>query len=209
MRVYIIGHLGNMSSRYKAILAHLGHTWIGADIRDAYGLYDYVAPSMDADAVIVATPTETHADILYELKDCGRPILCEKPLTKNMRVLEALISDLKKAGTRLSMVSQYDYLLDPMAEGDTVYDYFKHGADGLAWDCINVIWHAKGAITLREDSPVWKCQINGQILNIRDMDHAYVEMLDHWLRDPTRTDYDRIHAAHKKVYDLEAKWRAL
>jgi hypothetical protein len=203
VKVYIVGYNGNMARRYRAILEVLGHETTGEDL-DRVDIEGWER----ADAFIVATPTPTHAEILLRLKGCGRPILCEKPLTKSMTQLETVLSELKRAGTRLQMVSQYDYLVDPAAEGETAYDYFRHGADGLFWDCINIVKHAKGAVLLAEKSPVWKCTINGQALNIRDMDTAYVQMIDHWLKDPTRTDYDEIFNTHKKVADLEAKWRA-
>lgn len=205
MRVYIIGCMGNMASRYISILESLGHTWTGTDAGS-----DFVAPAINADAVIVATPTATHVDILKALKDCGKPILCEKPLSKDLDALGSVLADLQVAKTRLQMVSQYDYLIDDDFEGETVYDYFKSGADGLYWDCINVVKHARGKVRLANKSPVWTCQINGQKLNLGLMDRAYVEMIAGWLKRPSMpTDFDGIWTAHKKVHDLEAKakWR--
>jgi hypothetical protein len=203
LKIYIFGYKGNMARRYRAILRHLGHKAGG---EDTDGVHEFT--QREADAIIVATPTATHCEILHDLRDSGLPILCEKPITKSMTQLETLLDDLKKAGTKLEMVSQYDYLVDPCAVGDTSYDYYRSGGDGLAWDCINIIKHAKGTVTLAAESPVWRCTINGQVLSLRDMDHAYVEMMDHWLRDPTRTDFDKIYAAHKKAHDMEAKCRA-
>jgi hypothetical protein len=199
LKVFIYGYLGNMAQRYRAVLAHLGHEAAGCDAFGDEGTFTL----KEADAVIVATPTVSHAGILVMLKDCGLPILCEKPLATSMLVVEETLDKLKSAGTRLQMVSQYDYLVRPGSKGETVYDYFRHGGDGLFWDCINIVKHAEGPISLRESSPIWTCQINGHALSLADMDAAYVEMLDHWLRDSTRTDYAKIYEAHKKVYDLE------
>ena len=189
-----------MARRYRSILDHLGHAVGGEDIEVLDGFSE-----ADADAFIVATPTESHAEILHSLKDCGRPILCEKPISKSLTQLETLLGDLKRVGTRIQMVSQYDYLIDEGFDGQTEYDYFKSGSDGLYWDCINIIKHARGTVSLACESPVWNCMINGQKLNLGLMDKAYVEMIDHWLRDPTRTDYDGIFKTHKKVHDLEAR----
>lgn len=199
MKVYLFGYNGNMARRYRAILDFLGHEHGGEDVDGVHGF-----PHKDADALIVATPTYTHCDLLQHLRRCGKPILCEKPLSTFPAQLEACLTELKEAGTRLSMVSQYDYLIDPKAEGETIYDYYRSGADGLFWDCINIVKHAKGPITLRNKSPFWKCMVNGQILNIEDMDYAYIDMMEDWLKYPGTTDFDGIRAAHRKVYALEA-----
>ena len=206
MKVFIYGFNGNMGRRYRAILDHLGHECGGYDFEGGGKRLFYFAPPQ-ADCFLVASPTKTHCEILFDLKDCGRPILCEKPITKSMTQLEDLIAALKRAGTRLQMVSQYDYLGIPETAGETLYDYYRHGSDGLLWDCINIIWHAKGEIILGEKSPVWHCQINGKWLNLGDMDRAYVTMLEWWLKDPTEVHYDRILEAHQKVHKLEATWR--
>ena len=199
-KVYIYGHRGNMGTRYKTICQSLGHEVGGWDVDG-----ETRAMSLrDADAIIVATPTASHADILHSLRDCGRPVLCEKPLTKSLTVLEELLWAMKKAGTRIAMVNQYAEL-DTIVDGaDTYYNCFRHGQDGLYWDCISLVRLARGPILLKEDSPVWQCTLNGRRLELGEVDKAYVAMLDRWLKDPTRTDYDELWAAHKKVADLEA-----
>jgi hypothetical protein len=203
MKIYIYGYNGNMAKRYRAILHELGHTVGGIDIEDQ----EYGFAHEDADAYIVATPTAGHIDDLYALEFCGRPILCEKPITKDIEELEVLLEDFKKSGTKLQMVSQYDYLIDDISTGHTVYNYFKSGGDGLAWDCINIIKHAKGIISIRNNSPIWTCKINGQKLNISQMDAAYIEMIADWLGNPDRTDFNGILRAHKKAAELDNLWK--
>ena len=198
MKVAVYGFIGGMGRRYTTILQHLGHDWSGVDL----GIGDARNAALEADAVIIATPTATHVDMLRRLKDCGKPILCEKPFSKDLGELRALIAELKAAGTRVQMVNQYDCLAFPRdARGLTVYDYFKSGGDGLEWDCISIVRHANGEIRLHNQSPIWNCWINGKQLSLADMDGAYVEMVDRWLRDP-QDDLAKIWRAHKKVYDL-------
>ena len=199
MNICIIGHKGGMGQRYGAILNHIGQDWFGVDVGDG-------SLNRDASGYIIATPTHTHAEFIGWLKDLGKPILCEKPISKNLSVLEKLIYDCEKAGTQLQMVSQYDHLVKHGSEGPTVYDYYKHGGDGLYWDCINVIHHAKGSILIKEKSPIWTCIINGHQLNLGDMDRAYIEMILGWLETPV-SNYSRIWDSHKKAYDLEAEWK--
>lgn len=199
MKVYIYGYKGNMARRYRAVLNHLGHATGGVDFGDeVFGF------SLDsADAVIVATPTDTHAAVLRSLKDCGRPILCEKPISKDFTVVRDVLDELQRAGTHLEMVNQYAELDDPHSQGVTSYNYYRHGGDGLYWDCISLIRLARGLVTLREDSPVWQCVLNGRRLSLADMDQAYIDMLKRWLAEPKPANYDELYRAHLKTYELE------
>ncbi len=125
-----------------------------------------------------------------------------------MAQLEDLIDKLKKAGTRIQMVNQYDYLPKYQiagkavpVDGPTTYDYWNSGKDGILWDCIQLIYHAKGSISLANESPVWRAALNGHVLSIADMDQAYITMIERWLVDPA-CHYERILEAHGKVHRL-------
>lgn len=192
MKVYIFGHKGNMGRRYRSILEHLGHQWLGEDLDEKVGTAD------EADCFIVATPTNTHDQMLTALLGRGKPILCEKPIAKDSQELRRLMANAVLAGARIQMVSQYDYLVSPGACGPSRYNYFRSGPDGLAWDCLQIIWHAKGECRLSNDSPVWDCVINGAQLDLSRMDGAYVSMVRDWLAAP-RNDISRILDAHEKV----------
>jgi hypothetical protein len=199
MRVFVYGYKGNMARRYRAVLNCLGHATGGVDLgNDVFGF------SLDsADAVIVATPTPTHAAVLRALKDCGRPILCEKPISKDLNEVGAVLSELQRAGAQLQMVNQYAELDDPRSQGVTSYNYYRHGSDGLFWDCISLIRLARGLVTLREDSPIWQCVLNGKRLSLADMDQAYIDMISRWLKNPGVTNYDELYRAHSRTRDLE------
>lgn len=193
--ICIFGHLGNMGRRYSAILDHLRIEWFGVDAGGEW---------KPADAYIIATPTPTHAEMILWMGHLGNPILCEKPISKNLVELEKVLHHCEKHNTKLQMVSQYDYLIKPQSSGQTVYDYFKHGGDGLYWDCINIIHHSKSEPIIREKSPVWTCVINGHQLNLGDMDRAYIDMIQDWISNP-RSDIDRIWDSHEKTRNMEAK----
>ncbi len=144
------------------------------------------------------------------MNDCvqyGKPILCEKPVSKDLPALRAAMAECREDGVLLQLVSQYDELVDNSSEGPTTYDYFKTGADGLFWDTINIAWHARGRLVVNNKSPHWTCSINGKALSLAHMDAAYVEMVRRWLASP-RDDIDRIIAAHEKVERMEVECRA-
>lgn len=204
MKVFIYGYRGNMARRYRAIVGVLDHECAGVDVNDESD-GDFTVD--EADAIIVATPTATHLRIIHSLLDCGKPILCEKPISKDLAGLRQLMAACASHGTRLQMVSQYDHLVDPDALGDTRFSYFKTGPDGMPWDCLQIIWHAKETPRLSTRSPIWTCQINGLPLSLGDMDEAYVDEIKTWLARP-RNDIGRILDAHEKVAALEVEWAA-
>lgn len=196
-RVFILGNQGNMAQRYTAVLKHLGHEVDGCDTGE-------LPVTTECDAIIIATPTYLHLTHLNHYLYCRKPVLCEKPFINDPEAIGYLKYFLKMAQDarmQVSMVSQYDHLVDYAAEGETLYDYFRSGKDGIAWDCINIIKHAKGKIKLANTSPTWDCQINGVWLNQSDMDWAYVRMIKSWLENPYVPVYDDILNAHQKVLD--------
>ena len=183
MNVLVVGAEGNMGRRYCAILLSLGHTPIKFDIHNEW------AP-IDCDHVIVATPTPSHAGILYEVfKATTREthVLCEKPITRELLSLSTMYELAKENKSHLYCVNQYAYLPEAevftLSNGFTSYDYYKSGDDGTAWDCFQLFALAKSGISLARSSPIWKCRINGVPIDIRNMDAAYVTMIEDFLGD--------------------------
>lgn len=192
----ILGAHGGMGRRYQAILYHLNVTYWTQDIDHEPSSPVYEAPPWDS--VIIATPTATHTALIHHYAEYGVPILCEKPITKNMTELMALVDTFDKNYTaQLQMVNQYEHLA-PCQDGITFYDYFKSGSDGLYWDTISIGALARGAFSAWNRSPIWQCTINGRPLNLSDMDGAYIAMMRQWLHAP-RHDLDYIVTAHEKA----------
>lgn len=174
-RPLIVGSKGNMGRRYATILKHLGVSFQGVDQDEKW-------PERDTyDSVLICTPTDLHvSDVLYAMT-LKVPILCEKPLARNLDVVLRLCDYAEKCGTSLRMVNQYASLAPSDGDGLTSYDYWNHGKDGLAWDCISVVALANGRVELREESPLWECQVNGRRHYSSEMDMAYVHMIQGWL----------------------------
>jgi len=210
MKVFIVGINGNMGQRYKHILKWLGHEVDGID-KESISTLDILK---DKERVIIATPTATHIGYIDHIAHSNPEarILCEKPFIndeKHFGFLCESVNRWKKSNINISMVSQYDYLVDPESEGVTYYNYFKTGNDGLNFDCINIIWHAKGNIVLSNSSPIWDCIINGKRINLSDMDEAYIKMVQMWIHMPygpifPHAEYDRIIESHKKAINIKA-----
>lgn len=176
--VCIVGINGNMARRYKAICLWLGLPVTGYDVGASHRLKEQAIG--DATHIIVATPTDTHYDVLSEIKllnieTSSKSILCEKPVSK----LRSQVKNLLEWFPNFFMVNNYVYMdRSPKENSDnTWYSYFKTGDDGLLWDCIQVIHLAKGVFELETLSPTWLCQINGQIIKRVSVDSSYVEMI--------------------------------
>jgi hypothetical protein len=108
------------------------------------------------------------------------------------------------------MIHQYRHF-ETNGNGHSVYDYFKHGNDGLVWDCFQVIALAKETIHLSEESPIWHCVINGTQLDLRHMDYAYLVEIREWLADINHGEepeigWDYIIDSHNKVAAFYQEW---
>ena len=201
--ILVVGHKGNMGSRYTTILNYLGVHWTGID-------KDQILINNKYTGIIIATPTGNHVEDILDYQKYNIPILCEKPITTCLMELDEALS----VKCPLRMINQYEYYLLPKAykikkhpeyrdDPSTYYNYFKSGKDGLICDCINLIGLAnpKGTIEIRNDSPIWTAVINDHVLDIQEMDHAYIWNIKDWLllKNDNR---DYIKLAHERMVSL-------
>lgn len=64
----------------------------------------------DVDAVTVATPAFTHADVVQQAAKAGKAVLCEKPLATNLREADRAIRVCEEAGVPFGMCFPLRYL---------------------------------------------------------------------------------------------------
>jgi myo-inositol 2-dehydrogenase/D-chiro-inositol 1-dehydrogenase len=57
----------------------------------------------DIDAVLICTPTDTHAEIVIAAAQAGKQIFCEKPLALNLHDTDAAIQAAERAGVKLQV----------------------------------------------------------------------------------------------------------
>jgi myo-inositol 2-dehydrogenase/D-chiro-inositol 1-dehydrogenase len=55
----------------------------------------------DVDAILIATPTDTHADLIEQAARAGKAILCEKPVSLSVERIEACLKVVEEAGVPL------------------------------------------------------------------------------------------------------------
>jgi myo-inositol 2-dehydrogenase/D-chiro-inositol 1-dehydrogenase len=115
MRVGVIG-VGRIGSFHAAVLAaHPGVTQVlvtdphpGRAEAVARDIRGRTAASVDAllaavDAVVITAPTITHADLIRQAVDAGRPTFCEKPITIDLASTEAVIAHVRRRGATVQM----------------------------------------------------------------------------------------------------------
>lgn len=204
--ILIVGADGNMGHRYKAVLDYIGLPYTGVDINSS--ILETIYQAKDCEGIIIATPTDTHYYILQKLYETkiDTPVLCEKPLTRDIQQLHEITQVFAKQ-IPLTMVLQYHFAdrlpgMVTYTESEVVYgtyyNYFKHGNDGLKWDCIQIIGLSDGNGLIEETSPIWDCIINGERIDYSDMDEAYVKMIRHWRGNPG-WNYRDLYDMHLKV----------
>ena len=72
-------------------------TAYGAEVRTI----DAIAAADDIDAVVICTPTDTHADLIERFARAGKAIFCEKPIDLDVARVRACLKVVEATGARL------------------------------------------------------------------------------------------------------------
>lgn len=202
--IALVGSEGSMGKRYQAIFNYLNVPYVALDrLKQTADEIDKEVE--EADRILIATPTPTHTELLRKYLPLKKPILCEKPVSKNIDELIELHAWCARSGYSYQMVMQYKELLDEEAlnanDLPSYYNYFRTGKDGLIWDCMQIIALARSAVAVIDASPIWTCMINGKLLRFSDMDAAYLLVITQWLANSLTQTMDDILHIHQKVVD--------
>jgi len=94
----------------------------GAEVRSI----EAIIGADDVDAVIIATPTDTHADLIEQAARAGKAIFCEKPIDLDVARVRACLATVEETGAHL-MVG-FNRRFDPNFR--TAREQIDHGAIG-------------------------------------------------------------------------------
>ena len=76
-------------------------------LADAYGIktiagdYKEIINNPDVEAIVICSPTDTHAKYIIEAARAGKHIFCEKPVDLSLEVIQSALDAVKKAGVKL------------------------------------------------------------------------------------------------------------
>ncbi|MDZ4136009.1 MAG: Gfo/Idh/MocA family oxidoreductase, partial [Paracoccaceae bacterium] len=71
----------------------------GAEVRST----DAILSATDIDAVLICTPTDTHADLIEAAARAGKAIFCEKPISLDLARARACLKVVRQTGAVLMM----------------------------------------------------------------------------------------------------------
>lgn len=94
---------GNPSARLVAVADAFEQA--AKDIAGAYGCdirtIDAIEQAGDIDAVVICTPTDTHADLIERFARAGKAIFCEKPVDLDAARVRSCLKGVEETGARL------------------------------------------------------------------------------------------------------------
>lgn len=81
-------------SRAKSLAEAFGIKTIAGD-------YKEIIQNPEVEAVVICSPTDTHAKYIIEAAQAGKHIFCEKPVDLSLEVIQKALDAVKKAGVKL------------------------------------------------------------------------------------------------------------
>ncbi|MEO1420916.1 MAG: inositol 2-dehydrogenase [Pseudomonadota bacterium] len=123
---------------------------------------DDIAASQEIDAVIICTPTDTHADLIEQFARAGKAIFCEKPIDLDIDRVKACLSVVDEAGATLMLGFQRRF--------DPDFNALKVQIDAGSIGTVETV-----TLTSRDPSPP---------------PYAYIERSGGIFRDMTIHDFD-------------------
>jgi myo-inositol 2-dehydrogenase / D-chiro-inositol 1-dehydrogenase len=82
-------------------VAGAGEVAGGFGISEVYSSYHEVINHPDVEAVVICSPTDTHARYIIEAAEAGKHIFCEKPVDLSLEVIQGALDAVAKAGVKL------------------------------------------------------------------------------------------------------------
>ncbi len=65
--------------------------------------YQSIIASSNVDAVVICSPTDTHANLIIEAAQAGKHIFCEKPISLGLAAIDQVLGEVEKAGVKLQV----------------------------------------------------------------------------------------------------------
>jgi predicted dehydrogenase len=123
---------------------------------NVYSNFDELLADETVEAVLVATPNDSHKDLAIQALQAGKHVVCEKPVTMNLQEFDEILQ-VAEEENRVFMVHQNrrwdpDFLLvRELYEDRAIGDVFQiesrvHGANGIPGDWRHMKEHGGGML---------------------------------------------------------------
>lgn len=96
-----IANSGRAKVAYVADAMAEAATALAGSVGAKVASVDEIIAAGDVDAILIATPTDTHADLIEQAARAKKAILCEKPVSLSVERIEACLPVVKAAGVPL------------------------------------------------------------------------------------------------------------
>lgn len=117
-----------------------------------YAAYEDVLKDPCVDAVLIATPTPTHHDLVIQALRAGKHVLCEKPLALNAAQCRDMVAEAKQNDRKL-MVCHVQRLYEPCQKAR---ELIAQGKLGRVLSFRTFLGVKGGAAKKNEHTPPWK-----------------------------------------------------
>lgn len=109
MGVIFAHHLKYSVAEARLVAVADAHSRTADEVASRYGVgapyhdYQQLLERKDIDAVVIASPTNTHSEIIQRAAEAGLHIFCEKPLALSLKDCDRAISAVETAGVKLQV----------------------------------------------------------------------------------------------------------
>jgi predicted dehydrogenase len=116
---------------------------------NTYSDYDLMLRELDLDAVLIATPSRTHASMVRAALERGLHVFCEKPFTLSVQDAEELTALARSKGVA-TQVGYHNRFVGPFAEVKRLLD-----ADAIG-TVTHALGEAYGPVVLKPKGSTWR-----------------------------------------------------
>jgi predicted dehydrogenase len=143
-----------------------------------YGSYEAMLGDLELDAVLIATPSKTHTELVRSALERGLHVFCEKPLTLSPADSEELVEAARRAGV-VSQVGYHNRFIGSFREVRRLLD------SGAIGTISSVLGEAYGPVVLRAKGGTWRSHKDAGGGSLYDYAAHPINLINWYLGEPT------------------------